>query len=128
MLGECHHPVNMMRRGTLRKILVAFAICVIAIVFWARGRRDIVLEGTLQWSFEESAFFPNSDCSKQPFWWAYPNRLDNELGAKWEALGKPAALHITVRGDLSAVGMHGHLGGYLREVQPVALISISPTS
>jgi len=99
-----------------------------AILFWARGRREIVLDGTLQFSFEESAFFQNGDCSKNPFWWEYPNPLDTDLAAKWEALGKPAALRVTIRGNLSAVGMHGHLGGYLREVQPVTLISVGPTS
>jgi hypothetical protein len=103
---------------------------VVAILFWAwaRGRREIVLNGTLQFSFEESAFFPNGNCSNRPFWWEYPNPLDTDLTAKWEALGRPSALRVTVRGNLSAGGMHGHLGGYLREVQPVALISVSPTS
>ena len=117
-----------MKRQLLKITLVAAGVCVMGILFWARGRHEIVLDGTLQFSFEESAFFPNGDCSNKPFWWEYPNRLDTELAAKWEALGKPAALRVTVRGNLSAVGMHGHRGGYLREVQPVALISVSPTS
>jgi hypothetical protein len=113
-----------------RLTLVVVGVCVMAIVFWAwaRGRHEIVPDGTLQFSFEESAFFPNGDCSNKPFWWEYPNPLDADLAAKWEALGNPAALRVTIRGNLSAVGMHGHLGGYLREVQPVALISVNPTS
>ena len=78
--------------------------------------------------FEESAFFPDGDCSKKPFWWEYPNQLDKDVGAKWEALGKPPALRLVVRGNLSAFGLHGHLGAYRREVQPIALISVAPAS
>ena len=113
-----------------RPALLIGAICMIALSLWAwaRGRHDVVLNGTIQFSFEESAFFPNGDCSNIPFWWEYPNPLDKEIAAKWEGLRKPAALRVTVRGNLSAVGMHGHLGGYLREVQPVALISVSPAT
>lgn len=76
-------------------------------------------------SFEESAFFPDDDCSKRPFWWEWPNQLDNDLDARWKALGKPAALRVKVRGNLSAFGMHGHLGVYHREVQPLQILSVS---
>ena len=72
--------------------------------------------------------FPDGDCSKKPFWWEYPNQLDNEVGATWEVLGKPSALRLELRGNLSAFGMHGHLGAYRREVRPIALISVAPAS
>jgi hypothetical protein len=117
-----------MKRRILNTILVGVAVCVIAVVFWARGRHDVILDGTLQWSFEESAFFPNGDCSSKPFWWEWPNELDDSLRVKWQALGKPAALRVKVRGNLSWLGSHGHLGAYRREIQPIALVSVSPAS
>lgn len=118
----------MARRRVLIIISVGVAACVVAVVFWITGRSDIVLEGTLQTSFEESAFFPNSDCSKEPFWWEWPNQLDSDLDAKWKTLGKPTALRVKVRGNLSSFGVHGHLGAYRREVQPITLLSVSPAS
>jgi len=116
------------RRRLLVVIVVGFTACVIAAVVWGKGRRDVVLDGTLQWGFEESAFFLDGDCSKKPFWWEWPNNRDSDLDAKWKALGKPPALHVKVRGNLSAFGMHGHVGAYRRQVEPITLISVSPAS
>jgi hypothetical protein len=92
------------RRRVLITIAVAVAACVVAVVFCGKGRRDIVLDGTLQWGFEESAFFSDGDCSNKPFWWEWPNNRDTDLDAKWKALGKPTALRVKVRGNLSAFG------------------------
>ena len=75
----------MARRRVLIIIAVGVAACVVALVFWGKGRRDIVLDGTLQWGFEESAFFPNGDCSIKPLWWEWPNNRDGDLDAKWKA-------------------------------------------
>lgn len=134
-----------MKKRILSTILVGVAGCVIAIVFWARSHY-VGLEGTLQFGFEESAFFPNGDCSNKPLWWEWRapssfspersmwawlrkrNKLNNDLDLKWQALGKPAALRVKVRGYLSSEGWHGHLGLYRREFQPIALISVSPAS
>jgi hypothetical protein len=101
---------------------------IVAVCFWAKGERDVMLKGTLQWGFEESAFFPDGDCSSRPFWWEWPNQHDSDLDARWKALGKPAALSVTFRGNLSAFGPHGHLGAYRREVQPIKLISVDSAS
>jgi hypothetical protein len=115
-----------------RRILISLAavivVSTVAGVFWAKGSRNVVFDGTVQWGFEESAFFPNSDCSKEPFWWQWPNQLDSDLDAKWKALGRPHALRVKVRGNLSAFGMHGHLGAYRREIQPITLISVDTAS
>jgi hypothetical protein len=116
------------RRRFLITIAAGVAACVIALVLWGKGRRDIVLDGTLQWGFEESVFFPDGDCSNKPYWLEWPNNRDSDLDAKWKALGKPTALRIKVRGNLSAFGMHGHLGGYRREVRPIARIFVGPAS
>jgi hypothetical protein len=116
---------------TRTRIQIATSVIValiIVLVLWAKGSRDTVLTGTLQWGFEESAFFPDGDCSKRLFWWEFTNQLDKDLGTKWEALGKPPALRLVVRGNLSALGLHGHLGAHKREVHPIALISVAPAS
>src|SRR5581483_5160762 len=108
--------------------VVAIAVASALFLLWARGRQNLLLEGTLQFSFEESAFFPDGDCSAKPFWWQYPNALDSELSTKWQALGKPPAMRVKVRGNLTSIGMHGHLGGYWREIQPLAIIETNPAS
>ncbi len=110
------------------QIVTGVTVALIMLVLWAKGSRDTVLTGTYQWGFEESAFFPDGCCSKKPYWWTYPNQLDKDVGTKWGALGKPPALRLVVRGNLSAFGSHGHLGAYRREVQPTALISVAPAS
>jgi len=115
------------KRTRIQIVVVVVALGIV-LVLWAKGRKDTVLTGTLKWGFEESAFFPDSDCSEKPFWWEYPNRLDKDVTAKWEALRKPPALRLVVRGNLSAFGLHGHLGAYSREVQPITLISVAPAS
>jgi hypothetical protein len=116
------------RRQVQIIIAVGVAACVVGLVLWGKGRRDIVLDGTLQWGFEESAFFPNGDCSNKPLWWEWPNNRDSDLDAKWKALGKPTALRVKLRGNLSSIGLHGHLGAYHREVQPITLLSVSAAS
>jgi len=92
-------------------------------LIWAKGRNNVVLEGTYQTSFEESAFFVNGDCSKKPAWWKWPNDLDKEMGVRWGSLGKPEAMRVKVRGDLSWFGVYGHLGSYQREFIPLQVIS-----
>jgi hypothetical protein len=37
-------------------------------------------------------------------------------------------LHVKVRCNVSSVGMHGHLGRYLREIHPLEIISIAPAN
>jgi hypothetical protein len=54
-----------MRSGIIAGVIVAL---IIAFVFWAKGSRDTVLTGTFELGFEESAFFPDGDWSKKPFW------------------------------------------------------------
>jgi hypothetical protein len=122
------HRRDTVKRTRIQIVAGVVIALIILFVLWAKGSRDTVLVGTFQWGFEESAFFRDGDCSKKPFWWEYPNQLDKEVGAKWEALGKPPALRLVVRGNLSAFGLHGHLGAYRREVQPIALVSVAPAS
>jgi hypothetical protein len=114
-----------------RRITLTIAVSVVAalvVLFWGKSRSNVVVEGTYQTSFEESAFFVNGDCSKKPVWWKWPNNLDNEMGVRWESLGKPETMHVKVRGDLSWLGMHGHLGAYRREFIPLEVISVERAS
>ena len=114
-----------MKRRCIQLIVVGVIVAsILGFVLWASGSRNTVRIGTCQWGFEESAFFPDGDCSTKPFWWEYPNQLDKDVDVKWEALGKPPALRLVVRGNLSPFGLHGHLEAYRREVQPIALISV----
>ena len=107
---------------------VMLGILAVATVFWAKGSSNVVMEGTLQRGFEHSDFYSNGHCSKKPFWWQWPNELDSDLNAGWKAIGTADSLHVTVRCNVSSVGMHGHLGGYLREIQPLEIISIGPAN
>ncbi len=117
----------MKRRVTIVGSTV-IVILVVASAFWAKGSRNIVLEGTFQRGFEQSDFYPNGDCSKKPFWWEWPNELDSDLNARWKTIGTSGALHVKVRCNVSSVGMHGHLGAYLREIQPLEIISMGPAA
>jgi hypothetical protein len=125
---ETRRQHTVARRRVLIIVAVGIAASIVAVVFWAKGSRDMVLDGTLQRGFEESVFFRDGDCSNKPFWWEWPNQLDSDLDARWKSLGKPTALRVKVRGNLSSIGLHGHLGAYRREVQPVTLISVSSAS
>ena len=91
------------------------------------SRHELLLQGTLQTGPEQSAFFPDGDCSKKPVWFNWPDQLDDGLKARLQALGKPAALRLKLIGNISSVGKYGHLGGYPREVWSTRIISVDPT-
>ena len=118
------------KRRVLIVTVAILVVCLLSLILWARGRHNVLLEGTLQWGFEESAFFPDGDCSTTPFWWSANGRTSttNDLTARWQALRQHGALHVKLIGNLSWVGMHGHLGQYRREVQPIELISVGAAS
>jgi hypothetical protein len=97
---------------------------IVGIHFRRPSRHAPLLEGTLQTGPEQSAFFPDGDCSKKPFWFNWPDQFDDDLNARLRALGKPAALRLKLIGDVSQVGNYGHLGGYPREVQAIRVISV----
>jgi len=100
-------------------------VCVLFVVFWATGRREVPLEGIYQTGPEQMAFFVDGDCSKTPFWFVWPDQPDNDLDAKLRSVGKPMALRLKLVGHLSRVGKYGHLGGYPREVHAIKVISVN---
>jgi hypothetical protein len=119
-----------MRTWTKRKTLIALlsiaVVCFSFLAFWAGGHREVRLEGTVQSGFETSAFFPDGDCSKKPFWFNWPAERQYDMNARILALGFPEALHVKLIGNVSRLGSNGHLGGYPREVWPVKVISVDP--
>ena len=84
----------------------------------------MLLEGTYQGGFETSAFLPDGDCSRRPFWFQWPDEDDYDVGARIKALGYPEALKIKLIANVSRLGRYGHLGYYRREVWPVKVISV----
>lgn len=122
-----------MARMTRRSIyLAAVSVLLLAAflaILYARGRRAVALGGVVQWSFEESAFYKDGDCAGRPWWfneWDASPTLKEDLGKRWISLGKPAAIYIKFSGDVSWLGMHGHLGKYPREVLPISIGEVTP--
>ena len=116
-----------MNRKTVIAVLMVTVLCIFALIAVRKGagRRNVTLTGIAQWSFEESAFFPGINCSRTPFWWNEndaPIEFRNEMWRRWQDLGKPNAVKVSVRADLTSVGQYGHLGQYRREIKPLALI------
>jgi len=74
--------------------------------------------------FEVSEFTP---AGRQERWW-----LGGEIGPITHRLvaplGEKPAMHspvfVTVEGELSSPGRHGHLGGYIRELRVTRVISV----
>ena len=115
------------RGRILITILSIAVVCFLFFVFWTRGRREVSLEGTLQAGPEQSAFFPDGDCSKKPLWFHLPDTRVYDLNARWMALGNPSAVRIKLIGNISPLGHYGHLRGYPREIWPIKVISVTPT-
>ena len=111
---------------TLLPLLGIALVCVLFLALWAGGRRAVPLEGTVQTGPEQSAFFPDGDCSRKPFWFNWPDERDYDMNAKIRGLEYPDALRVKLIGNLSRLGEYGHLGGYPREVWPIKVISVTP--
>lgn len=86
----------------------------------------MLLEGTYQGGFETSAFLPDGDCSKRPFWFNWSEEDDYDVGARIKALGYPEALHVRLIGDVSRLGKYGHMHAFHREVWAIKIISVDP--
>jgi len=121
----------MTRRSIYLTVASVFLLAASLSILYARGRRAVALEGIVQWSFEESAFYRDGNCSIRPWWFNESDagrKFQEGLGKRWDLLGKPAAIHIKFTGDVSWLGRHGHLGKYSREVLPISIDEISPAS
>ena len=104
------------KRPTLLPLLAIAVVCVLFLALWAGGRPAVPLEGTVQTGPEQSAFFPDGDCSRKPFWFNWPHEFDYDMNAKIRGLEYPDALRVKLIGNLSRLGKYGHLGGPSRSL------------
>jgi hypothetical protein len=72
-------------RRTLFALIAIAVVCLLFLAFWAGGHCEVTLEGTYQSGFEQSAFIPDGDCSKEPFWFNWPDERDYDMNARIKA-------------------------------------------
>jgi len=123
---NCKERLKFTKDCTWVAILAIAVVCLLFLIFWAGGRREVPLDGTFQGGSERSAFIPDGDCSKEPFWFNWPDERSYDMNARIKALGYPAALRVKLIGNVSRLGKYGHLGAYSREVWPIKIISVDP--
>jgi len=87
------------------------------VVFWAIATKNRTYEGILQHGFERSDFYPRGDCSASPYWFEAKGEAADQLNKRWVELGRPNGLRLRFVGDLTHIGLWGHLGKYKREIQ-----------
>ncbi|MES1156134.1 MAG: hypothetical protein ABUL73_00005 [Alphaproteobacteria bacterium] len=77
--------------------------------------------GTLDWSFETSAF--RTDDGQGPWWLSAEDGKWRDVVAPLQSTGSPYGhLHLVVEGELSAPGQYGHLGAYARTLRVTRVI------
>lgn len=107
-----------------KKLFLVCALAFVAVLFFqARGTHNQEYDGTWEFGFEWSAFYPRGGCWRPPYWLESTSELSGPSG-KLEALGNPSAVRIKFVGDTSWVGSYGHLGGYMREIRVVRVIDV----
>jgi hypothetical protein len=106
------------------KLFLACTIVIVAALFFqARGTHNKEYDGTWEFGFERSAFYPGGGCWRPPYWLEPTSELSGPSG-KLEALSNPSAVRIKFIGDTSWVGPYGHLCGYMREIRVVRVIDV----
>lgn len=107
-----------------RKLFWVCSFVVVAVLFFeARGTHNKEYEGTWEFGFGWSDFYPNGGCWRPPYWLEPTSELSGPSG-KLDRLGNPSAVRVKFIGDATWVGPHGHLGGYMREIRVVRLIDV----
>ena len=77
--------------------------------------------GTLDWSFETSAF--RTDDGQGPWWLSAEDGKWRDVVAPLQTTGGPYGhLHVVVEGELSAPGHYGHMGAYERTLRVTRVI------
>ena len=105
----------------MRRVLLSGLLSV-ALFSCATPQAKETYSGTLDWSFETSAF--RTDDGRGPWWLsaegdAWPQvvaPIQNSGAGPW------GRVHITVEGQLSAPGHYGHMGAYERELRVTRVI------
>ena len=106
-------------------ITVVAVVLICSLLFVLSRRRGTTMEGIHQTGPEQSVFFVDGDCSKAPFWFTWPDQLDEDSEKKLRSVvGRPEALRLKLRANVSPKGKYGHLGGFTREVEVIKVISV----
>jgi hypothetical protein len=107
-------------------------LIVIFLILWVPGRKPAELEGVLEVSFERAAFYPNGSCWRKPYWLhlSTSDLTEHDQQLLIAARSKnggifSGAYQVKLIGELSHVGVWGHLGKYFREVRPYCFRSSS---
>ena len=117
----------MQRRSKATLIGLAVLVAAGLVYLGVRGSHDNLFEGTLQVGFERSDFYPSSDCSAFPYWYSGSTDDSQNLRLRWKELGSPPAMRVKFRGDLSSLGLYGHLGKYWREIRSTTILEAKET-
>jgi len=91
----------------------------VGVLFLGRSQEHKTFVGTFEHDFERSAFYPNGDCWRPPYFvFEMPRtpRIDSE-----------AAVTVTFIGDASSIGSYGLPRTYLREVTVKRVLDVRPT-
>src|SRR2546421_8155141 len=100
----------------------AGAVLAAGLFLWSKGSHDKVFEGVIEWNFEKSDFYLKGDCSASPYWYDGSSKPSANLYDRRKEIGNPRAMQVKFRGDLSRVGLYGHLNKYIREIHSTEII------
>jgi hypothetical protein len=99
-----------MKKVLMLACLIASLLLFAALALWATGGKNQTFDGVLQHGFEKSDFYPRGDCSVSPYWLEAQGEAADELDRRWREIGRPSTLHVRFIGDVSRLGLWGHLG------------------
>jgi len=112
----------MQRHNKAALIIVLVVVTAGSIYLWARGSHGRVFDGLLQVGFEKSDFYPDGDCAASPYWYGGSAKDSENLRVRWKEIGSPPAMRVKFRGDLSRLGLYGHVNKYPREIRSTAIV------
>lgn len=97
---------------TLIALLAAFVVAA------CTGSGGKTYSGLFRQGFEQADFYP--DTGGGPWWVTWETEgIAEKFGEFWtgDGRGRSGVMRVTVAGELSAEGQHGHLGAYKRELK-----------
>src|SRR5262249_40056362 len=118
----------MQRHNKAALIIVLAVVAAGSIYLWARGSHDRVYDGLLQVGFEKSDFYPDANCAASPYWYGGSATDSENLRVRWREMGSPPALRVKFRGDLTSLGLYGHLNKYPREIRSTTILEATASA
>jgi hypothetical protein len=112
-------------RGVIKLGLVVVVVVGFVIVPLRRSgeARETIFEGIVDWGGLHTSFYPGGNCFATPYWYVGAKVLSADLNVRREKTGKPHAMWVKFRGDVSVVGTDTRDGGqYFREIQSTEII------